>query len=471
MRITIPPGAGLGAPEISALKRLSRNSLAIIADELTEPGSHETIKWILKQRDPERALAETIVENVRYATDFYIKNPSAGMGDLLGKSFFKKLVKVVKKVTIDIPKKIASKVASIDPLYKLAKPTLKKVMNVVRKNLPIILTVAGAVLAPFTGGASLAVAAVLTVARQLYVAKIEAHKAVVAGKAEAGAMQAQVDQQTAQVMQQADQVYADNQEIFMAAGYDQAAWNALTLDQKIDIITQASNGTLKPTAAAIAAQQQVVNAASQTATSTAAAAVVQMQNQGPTTGAATPPTTSSSSAPPSSYQPDYSAPAYQPPPPPPPSPSPAPSGPSGPLTEQSDETAGLPGASGYTLNVEGQPITNYPVNMETLTSIITSGTQPGDRFEIFADGMPTGLRVRTASGFISIPESMRSQVMAMPKDQVLAMLTRATSAVAASGGPPEPPTVAPGSGGPSWGLWAVLGAGALAVASSSGKKR
>jgi hypothetical protein len=474
MRIYIPPGAGLGAPEITALRRLSRNSLEIIAQELTEPGSHEAIKWILKQRNPEAALAQTIAENVRYATDFYIKNPGAGMGDLLGKSFFKKLVKVVKKVTISIPKKIASKVASIDPLYKIAKPTLKKVMNVVRKNLPIILTVAGAVLAPFTAGASLAIASVLTVARQLYVNKIEAHKAVVAGKAEAGAMQAQVDQQTATVMQQADQVYADNQEIFMAAGYDQATWNALTLDQKIDIITQASNGTLKPTAAAIAAQQQIT----QTATSAVASAAVQMQNQGPTTGAAQqpypapyPPYTGSSSAPP---PPDYyppTPPPSQPPPPPSVSAPPPPPVQSGPLPEQFDETAGLPGASGYTLNVEGQPITNYPVDMGTLTSIITSGTQPGDRFEIFADGMPTGLRVRTASGFISIPESMRSQVMAMPRGQVLAMLNRAADNVAAAGGPPEPAPVAAASGGSSWGLWAVLGAGALAVASSGGKKR
>ncbi len=64
---------------------------------------------------------------------------------------------------------------------------------------------------------------------------------------------------------------------------------------------------------------------------------------------------------------------------------------------------------------------------------------------------------------------MRAQVMAMPHDQVLAMLTRAASNVAAAGGPPEPAPVAASSGGGGWGLWAVLGAGALAVVSS--KKR
>ncbi len=303
MRIYIPPGAGLGATEISALKRLSRPSLEIIADELTEPESHETIRWILRQRDPERALAQTVAENIHEAVTAHIASPNAGMGDLLGKSFFKKLHKVFKKVLVTMPKKVLGKVGKIDPIAKALKPTIKKVATVVRKNLPIIATVAGAVLAPFTGGASLALAAAVTTARQLYVAKIEAHKALVAGKAEAGAMQAQVDQQTAQVMQQADQVYAENQTYFLAAGYDQATWNSLSLDQKIDVLTQASNGTLKPTAAAIAAQQQV----SQTATSAAASAAMQMQNQGPTTGGAYQPYTGSSSAPSSSPPPTYSS--------------------------------------------------------------------------------------------------------------------------------------------------------------------
>src|SRR5690242_8246577 len=297
MRIYVPADAGLGAPEIAALKRLSRPSLQIIAEELTEPGSHEAIRWILQQRDPEAALAQTISENVRHAVSFFVQNPNAGMGDLLGKSFFKKLVKVVKKVTVTIPKKIASAVAKHDPLYKVVKPTLTKVMKAVRKNLPIIMTVAGAVLAPFTGGASLAAAAVLTTARQLYAARIDTAKAVKAGKAEAGQMQAQVDQQTAQVTQQADDVYTQNQSIFLAAGYDQATWNGLTLDQKIDLIQQASNGTLKPTAAAIAAQQaaqqQIAQTTTQTATSTAAAQMP--QTQGPTTGTAAPSYTDTSS--------------------------------------------------------------------------------------------------------------------------------------------------------------------------------
>ena len=469
MRVWIPPEAGLGAKEIYNLKRLSRPSLEIIADELTEPGSHEAVRWILQQRDPERALAKVIADSISFTVETLRANPNAGMGDLLGKSFFKKLHKIVKKVTVSIPKKIASKVANKNPIYKKLKPTLKKVANVVRKNLPIILTVAGAVLAPFTGGASLAVAAALTTARQLYVAKKAADDAKKAGKAEAAAMQAQVSQQEAEVMQQADQVYADNQDIFLAAGYDQARWNSLTLDQKIEVITAASNGTLKPTPEAVAAQQQVVDAANQAAASAGASAVT-------ASGAQQLPRPMPQPQPypyPQPQPPTYTSTSAAPAPAPTPAPAaaaPAPAPSVG--SEQSDETAGLPSASGYTVNVEGQPITNYPVDLSTLSSIIASGTKQGDRFEIMADGRPTGLRVRTASGFISIPDSMRAQVMAMPPGQVLQMLKSAAENVAASGGPegPDPVAEPENSGGGSWGLFAALAVGGLALA-SGGKKR
>ena len=265
MRICCTPEMGLGANEISAMRRLSRPSLQIIAEELHEPESRETVRWILSQRNPERALAEAIAENVRQATASIHEGAALGygMGDYgMGKSFFKKLAKIHRKV-FNTVKKVASKVANKDPIYRAIKPTLKKVANTVRKNLPIILTVAGAALAPFTGGASLAAAAVLTTARQLYANKIDAHKAVVAGKHEAAAMQAQVDQQTAEVTKQADDVYHQNQEIFLAAGYTEAKWNALTLDQKIDLIQRASDGKLQPTDDAVRTQQQVEQNAAQ----------------------------------------------------------------------------------------------------------------------------------------------------------------------------------------------------------------
>jgi len=265
MRVYIPPGAGLGAPEISAMRRLSRPSLQVIVEELQEPGSHDTIRWILQQRDPERALADAITENIQQATLEATAHHYAGLSDAgMGKSFFKKLVKINRRV-FNAARRVTSKIAQHDPIYKVLKPTLKKVMNVARKFAPIIITVAGAVLSPFTGGASLAAAAVLTTAYKLRAMKIDADKAKRAGKAEAAVMQGEVNRQNAQVMSQADGVYAQNTEIFLAAGYDQARWNSLTLDQKVDLIERASAGTLQPTPEAVAAQQQVVGTATQAA--------------------------------------------------------------------------------------------------------------------------------------------------------------------------------------------------------------
>ena len=167
-------------------------------------------------------------------------------------------------------------------------------------------------------------------------------------------------------------------------------------------------------------------------------------------------------------QPPDAAPAPAPDAAPAPAPASAPDV-SSPYQTGTDETAGLPSASGYTLVVEGQTITNYPVPIGTLSSLIQSGTQPGDRFEIMADGVGTGLRVRTATGFISIPESMRAQVMAMPHDQVLALLTQAASNVAAKGTPtPDAVPTAPAAGGGGT-LW-MLGAGAAALLAMSGRK-
>jgi hypothetical protein len=460
MRIYVPPQAGLGAPEISALKRLSRPSLKIIAEELTEPGSHEAIRWILQQRNPEQALAQAVAENVRAVVAAHVANPNVGMGDLLGKSFFKKLVKLTKKITVSIPKKIASAVAKHDPLYKLAKPTLTKVMNGVRKNLPIILTVAGGVLAPFTGGASLAAAAALTTARQLYANRIDTAKAVKAGKAEAGAMQAQVDQQTADVNKQANDVYHQNQEVFLAAGYDEAKWNALSLDDKIAIIQKASDGTLQPTPAAVAAQNQVVSAAA----SGAASAVT---TQAPTYNPPPIPqqsydysTSSSASAPDSTP-----APAPSPVPAPAPAPLPDASG----SSSLTDLTASLPAGGSFTLTVNGQNISNYPTsNPGDLVPLIQSGTQPGDTFEVLSNGVSTGLKVRTATGFISIPDDQAAAVRAMSRADVLAMLNRANQSVTSTGATGPSPT-GDGSGSNNM-LWLLLAAGGVAVASAKGKR-
>jgi hypothetical protein len=359
MRVYAEPGYGLSDIETEALRRLSPRSRALILDELGHPDSHGTIQWVLRQRDPERALANAVAENVHQAT---IDVAAGGLSDGLGRSFFKRLARLHRKIF-----------NRLDPIRKIAFGGKKKH----RGGAPIVSQPAAAAATPASTDAS-------------------------------------------------------------------------------------STPPLPPP------QPPPPPLPS------------------PVTYAAPPDSTSSYSPPPQgpvNYvqeqpPPDVASPQAMPPdaPPvplpaqvaPPPTPAAAPS-----YAESTDETTGLPSAGGYTLTVEGQTITNYPVPLGTLSSLVQSGTQPGDRFEILADGVGTGLRVRTAGGFIAIPDSIRAQVMAMPHDQVLALLTQAAANVAAAGGPDGPapvPTPASSGGGTTAVLLAILGGGAALVA-SKGKRR
>lgn len=345
MRVYIPPGAGLGDRELSAMRRLSENSRRMIVDELQHPDSHATVKWILNQRDPEAALADAIAENIHQASKDAASGLS-GIGDGLGRSFFKRLARFHRKLF------------HMDPIHKAVFGGNKKHHSAPPPAPPAPTP------APDTSSAP-------------------------------------------------PPPPPPPPPVYVPPPTPDASQ-----------YTQSTQGPVN-----------------------------YVQEQPPPDPSAPPPPDPSVAAAPA---PPVAA---------------APSA----YSTGTDETAGLPTASGYTLTVEGQSITNYPVPLSTLSSIVQSGTQPGDRFEIMADGVGTGLRVRTATGFISIPDSMRAQVMAMPHDQVLAMLTQASATVAATGVPTPDPTAtpaAPAAGG-SGTLW-MMGAGtavALAMAAAGGKRK
>jgi hypothetical protein len=369
MRVFAAPAHGLGAPEVSAFRRLSPKSQSIVADELRDPESHETVRWILKHRDPEAALAEAIDENVHQASRAAASG--AGVGDGLGRSFFKRLARIHRKV-FNVFKKVDPGLHALTRKKRSGPPTGPPIVS-----------------------------------------------------------------QTAAV-------------------------SAPTPTPTVDPIPANTAPPPPPPPDATQYTQPPVP-------------VNYVQEQPPPDPSATDPS------------------QYAPPPPPPtqmmpaqlaPTPAPATASisPSGaPYTTGTDETAGLPTATtGYTLTVEGQTISNYPVDITQIASLVQSGTQPGDRFEILADGVGTGLRVRTTTGFISIPDSMRAQVQAMPQGQVLALLTQAAASVAASGvptpaplppAPPPAPAPAPGGNGTVWLLGAGGVAAALALAAAGGKRR
>jgi hypothetical protein len=151
---------------------------------------------------------------------------------------------------------------------------------------PLVISIVGTVLSPFTLGASEAVAAILDTTIALEQKKAAAAAAKAQGQHNAAVLQAQVDYQTTQVNQQADAVYQQNQTAFLAAGYTPTVWAGLTLDQKTALIQQAAAGQLQPTPAALAVIQQTAQAASQAVQSASAQAATgaTVPSPGPSSG-------------------------------------------------------------------------------------------------------------------------------------------------------------------------------------------
>src|SRR6516162_6640702 len=186
------------------------------------------------------------------------------LGDLgvLGKSFWKRVTHALKKSlnpvqaikgAVGFTKREAKK--EIKEFKKVEKAVVKGVEKIARKYGPIILTVVGAVLGPFTGGASVAAAAILIAAQKAYQAHAQAAYARKMAKKESGAMQADADAQTAQVQQQVDQFYSPNQSWFETQlGVTPDKWAQLSLQQKIDLINSGTTGQIPPNTTAVSTQ-------------------------------------------------------------------------------------------------------------------------------------------------------------------------------------------------------------------------
>lgn len=172
-----------------------------------------------------------------------------GLGELanLGKSFFKKIGQAIKKVA-----KVVGKATGVKQVEQAAKFTVREVKKevkatekIAKKYGNVILTVAGAVLAPFTGGASLAAASLLVAANTMYQKKKAADAAKKAARADASSMTADASAQEAQTTQQVNDFYSQNQQWFQTQlGVTPASWGQLTLAQKIDLINSGASGTV-----------------------------------------------------------------------------------------------------------------------------------------------------------------------------------------------------------------------------------
>ncbi len=121
----------------------------------------------------------------------------------------------------------------------------------VKKYGNVLISVAGVALAPFTGGASLAVAALITTANGVRLKRIAANKAKREAKKGADKMLSQAQQEQAQAGQQMDQFYAQNQKWFIDnLGLTPDKWAQLTFDQKLDILQHGMRGTVPGSAPA-----------------------------------------------------------------------------------------------------------------------------------------------------------------------------------------------------------------------------
>lgn len=111
----------------------------------------------------------------------------------------------------------------------------------------ILISIVGAVLAPFTGGASVLAATILTTANRVRTAAVAASSASRANSRAAAAQQAEAQRQAAALQAQVDDFFRNNQAWFAQHGITPQAWVTLTLDQKVEIIRAGSAGQLPVT--------------------------------------------------------------------------------------------------------------------------------------------------------------------------------------------------------------------------------
>jgi hypothetical protein len=166
-----------------------------------------------------------------------------GLGDL-GKSFFKKVGKAIKKVAKKVGRatgvKVAEKVAKF--VQKTDKRVIKEAEKIYRKDGDLIVGAVGAVLAPFTAGASLAAASLITGAHKMYSTKKAAEKAKKQDNQAAAALGTQAAAQEAQTTQQVDTFFSQNQAWFASHGITPSMWTGMTLQQKLDAVNSGATG-------------------------------------------------------------------------------------------------------------------------------------------------------------------------------------------------------------------------------------
>jgi hypothetical protein len=217
------PSMGVGAApaldavEMAALSKLDRRMAALIMEEMQDPESRDVIKTLLRMPNPAKAISQQMTVELMEETG--VRPPGLAHLEDLGKKKrgFKKFIK------------------------KVGKP----VMKAIKKYGPTAITIAGAVLAPFTGGASMAAAAVVTTGYKVAQEKKAAAAAKKFAKKEARALEAEAQKGEMELRNQVNDFYKQNEQMFTSMGITPDRWNAMSINEKLAVMDKVANGEIK----------------------------------------------------------------------------------------------------------------------------------------------------------------------------------------------------------------------------------
>lgn len=199
-------------------RRLPRRLQRIVAAELSDPESREVIIPLLERDDPEKAVAGQLSNEIAEAVYHPEEDETeSGLGKRKKKRGFKRIVKNVKRIK-------------------------KKTGKVLKKIAPALITAAGAVLAPFTGGASLAASSLITTGYSVARKKKEARKIEKANRREARRLEAEAKAEEKRIESEADDLYRKAPDVFAAAGVTPEMWSQMKLEEKLGAIEKINRG-------------------------------------------------------------------------------------------------------------------------------------------------------------------------------------------------------------------------------------
>lgn len=158
----------------------------------------------------------------------------------LGRSWKKRRRRLRKKVK-RIARKVVPKLAYVMPVLALTQKKLRKRWFRQAKALaPIVIPIAGALLAPFTGGASAVAAGIIMQGHKMY----QQRKAIKAAeKEEKAALIAEEDVISKGIEAKVDALYRQNTEVFIKAGYPPKRWKGFSLDMKLAALDRINRAT------------------------------------------------------------------------------------------------------------------------------------------------------------------------------------------------------------------------------------